>query len=85
MMKKFTALLLALLLSFSLISCGESSTSAPQQAPAAAETVQTESAVPDVSQEEEPIIPEDGSVTTIASLALTSASSRGATWQCCSG
>jgi len=70
MMKKFTALLLALLLTVSLSACGsESSSSAPQQSSAAEETVSTETTAPEETQEE-PAIAEDGSYTTAEDVAL---------------
>ena len=71
MMKKFTALLLALLLTFSLVGCSsESNNSAPQQeAPAAEETVSSEPTAP-AETAEEPAIPEDGSYTTAEDVAL---------------
>ena len=80
MMKKLTALLLALLLTFSLVSCGESSSSAPQQEkPATEETVAPESTAPESAApdatapeetQEEPAIPEDGSYTSAEDVAL---------------
>ena len=85
MMKKLTALLLALLLTFSLVSCSESSSSAPQQEkPATEETVAPESAAPESAApdatapesaapeetQEEPAIPEDGSYTSAEDVAL---------------
>ena len=69
MLKKFTALLLALLLTFSLAACSsESGSSAPQQESAPEETVQTETAAP--GDAEEPAIPEDGSYTSAEDVAL---------------
>jgi len=76
MMKKLTALLLALLLTFSLVSCSsESGSSAPQQEAAATEeavsteeTVAPEAAEPEELQEE--TIPEYGSYTTAEDVAL---------------
>jgi len=76
MMKKFTALLLALLLTFSLAACSsESSSSAPHQETATTEeavsteeTVAPEAAEPEDSQEE--AIPEYGSYTTAEDVAL---------------
>ena len=69
MMKKMTALLLALLLTFSTAACSsESSSSTPQQESKTEETVNTETAAPEESQEE--AIPEDGSYTTAEDVAL---------------
>jgi len=69
MMKKFTALLLAFLLTLSLAACSsESSTSAPQQESAAEETVTTETVAPEEPQEE--AISEYGSYTTAEDVAL---------------
>ena len=76
MMKKLTALLLALLLTFSLVSCSsESGSSAPQQETAATEeAVSTEETVaPEAAEPEEPqeeAIPEYGSYTTAEDVAL---------------
>ena len=75
MMKKLTALLLALLLTFSLVSCSsESGSSVPQQETAATEeAVSTEeTAAPEAEPEEpqEEAIPEYGSYTTAEDVAL---------------
>ena len=71
MMKKWTALLLAFLLTFSLTACSsESSAPAPQQETSAVtEPIQTETTAPEENQEE-PAIPEDGSYTTAEDVAL---------------
>lgn len=77
MMKKFTALLLALLLTFSLVGCSsESSNSSPQQETpvteetvSAEETLSSETTAPEETAEE-PAIPEEGSYTTAEDVAL---------------
>ena len=67
MLKKFTALLLALLLTFSLAACSsESGASAPQQG--SEETVQTETTASE--ETEESAIAEDGSYTSVEDVAL---------------
>lgn len=71
MMKKWIALLLAFLLTFSLTACsGQSSSSAPAESAPAEETVSSETDVSPEETPEEPAIAEDGSYTTAEDVAL---------------